>query len=442
MAADLFTSRLMGRRNSEVYAPPALTYGYIPHLTGEKTRPVVFEAHHFKKPNIPLASMKKHVALRVNNPTRRASIDLLEMLAPIAAEKFPRFVGCDLPSQTANDRLKQRYPIPDDAPLLGKGGYGKVVLVEDQKTKKKVAAKVNLEGTQFDLEELVKLNRVQGLPYVIALLNHFQLNEDQHVLILEAVGENLSTELRELGNKNNHMPLEKINDFMRKFLTCLAALHKAGITHCDLKTSNLFYSLTTGMMRVLDFGLSKHKDKDDFTDRVCNIQYRAPEVCLGAKYGTAVDIWSAGCILFRMFTNDYLFPDYSDAPIVNVSEETLTDPKLIQEARHLSLVQQICGAIPPRLIMEGDRADQFFGELPGYQYTFLFEPECPKSSIGEKIAAVNEVRKDPSTEMNDLFDLLGKMLDPDPTTRITAEDALKHRFLQKKPAAPLQPIKV
>lgn len=442
MAADLFTCRLMGRRNSEVYAPPALTYGYVPRLTGEKTQPVVFAAQHFKKPNTSSASLAKHVVVRENNLTRRASIHLFEVFDGIALRKFPRFVGCSLPPQEVNARLKQRYPIPDDAPVLGKGAFGRVLLIEDQKTKKKVAAKVNLEGREFDLEELVKLNRVQGLPYVIALLNHFQLSDTQHVLILEAVGDNLSTVLRELGNQKTHMPLEKIKDFMRKFLTCLAALHKEGIIHCDLKTSNLFYSLMTGMMRVLDFGLSKHRDKDDFTDRVCNIQYQAPEVCLGAKYGTAIDIWSAGCILYKMFANDYLFPDYSDEDIVNVVGDTLSDPYLVQEARHLSRVQQICGAIPPTLIMEGERSDQFFGELPGYQFTFLFEPECPKSSIREKIAGANATRNDPVPELADLCDLLERMLDPDPKTRITAEDALKHRFLQKKPSAPLQPMKI
>ena len=32
--------------------------------------------------------------------------------------------------------------------------------------------------------------------------------------------------------------------------------------------------------------------------------YRAPELTLGSRrYGTAVDMWSAGCVLAEMFTN-------------------------------------------------------------------------------------------------------------------------------------------
>jgi len=34
---------------------------------------------------------------------------------------------------------------------------------------------------------------------------------------------------------------------------------------------------------------------------------RAPEVIMRASYGTAVDVWSIGCILFELATGDQLF---------------------------------------------------------------------------------------------------------------------------------------
>lgn len=439
MSADLFTSRLVGRRYSDSFAPPALTHGYIPRMpSSEKTAELTLGKGHFQKPTISSSSMKEKVVVREKNLTRRASVDLLQMLHPIAAKQFPRHASCHLPTKAVNEKLKERYPIPPDARVLGEGGFGKVFEIVDQVTKKKVAAKVNLEGTVFDLEELVKLNRVQELPYVIALLNHFQLNEDQHVLILEEVGDNLSTALRELQQKKTSVPLDKIKDFMRKFLTSLASLHKEGITHGDLKTSNLFYSLHNGMMRLLDFGLSKHVDKDDFTSRVCNTQYRAPEVCLGAKYGPGVDIFSAGCILYKMFALENLFPVYSRKPLSNISDDLLLNPDLVEEAHHLSHIQQLLGPIPTDVIMEGERSQHFFAEFPGYKFSFLFKPECSKSSIREKIQAANDVRKDPVADRNDLCDLLEQMLDPNPQTRITALEALKHPFLQMKPMASLK----
>ena len=39
------------------------------------------------------------------------------------------------------------------------------------------------------------------------------------------------------------------------------------------------------------------------------LNFRPPEVLLGlARYGTAVDIWALGCILFEMGTGQPLFP--------------------------------------------------------------------------------------------------------------------------------------
>jgi serine/threonine protein kinase len=35
--------------------------------------------------------------------------------------------------------------------------------------------------------------------------------------------------------------------------------------------------------------------------------HRSPEVILGAKYGTAADMWSLACVVFELATGDFLF---------------------------------------------------------------------------------------------------------------------------------------
>lgn len=46
-----------------------------------------------------------------------------------------------------------------------------------------------------------------------------------------------------------------------------------------------------------------------YTEVVCTLWYRAPEVLLGAvEYGPAVDMWSVGCLMAEFLTKQPLFP--------------------------------------------------------------------------------------------------------------------------------------
>jgi len=49
-----------------------------------------------------------------------------------------------------------------------------------------------------------------------------------------------------------------------------------------------------------------------FTDDITTRQYRPPEVILGAKYSTPVDVWSVACLVFELVTGDYLFDPKQD----------------------------------------------------------------------------------------------------------------------------------
>jgi serine/threonine-protein kinase SRPK3 len=67
----------------------------------------------------------------------------------------------------------------------------------------------------------------------------------------------------------------------------------------------------TYKVKIADFGnacwIHEH-----FTNDIQTRQYRAPEVILGCKYSTAVDMWSMGCMVFEFATGDLLFEPKSD----------------------------------------------------------------------------------------------------------------------------------
>merc|ERR1719357_1886565 len=80
-------------------------------------------------------------------------------------------------------------------------------------------------------------------------------------------------------------------------------MHERGIIHRDLKPENLVYlDKKCEQICVTDFGLSKYMDYgQSLTNTACGTpQFIAPEVLRREKYGTQVDMWALGVILYIM----------------------------------------------------------------------------------------------------------------------------------------------
>jgi CTD kinase subunit alpha len=83
----------------------------------------------------------------------------------------------------------------------------------------------------------------------------------------------------------------------RDLLKGVDYIHSRGILHRDLKAANLLIT-RHGTLKLGDFGLARiynKRKKADYTNRVCTLLYRSPELMLGETvYGSELDIWSAG----------------------------------------------------------------------------------------------------------------------------------------------------
>ncbi|GLC58986.1 hypothetical protein PLESTB_001430000 [Pleodorina starrii] len=71
------------------------------------------------------------------------------------------------------------------------------------------------------------------------------------------------------------------------------------------------------LVKLCDFGFARHVYCSEpwygerYSSYVVTRYYRAPEVLVGCKYGTSVDIWSYGCTLAELATGRPLFPGAS-----------------------------------------------------------------------------------------------------------------------------------
>ena len=98
---------------------------------------------------------------------------------------------------------------------------------------------------------------------------------------------------------------------MQQLLRGLEHCHSCGVLHRDIKGSNLLID-NNGILKIADFGLASvfnPNQTQPLTSRVVTLWYRPPELLLGAThYGTAVDLWSSGCILAELYAGKPIMP--------------------------------------------------------------------------------------------------------------------------------------
>lgn len=110
-------------------------------------------------------------------------------------------------------------------------------------------------------------------------------------------------------------------------------MHSAEIVHRDLKPSNILLN-SDCIMKLADFGLARSvacKEEGEsviVSDYIATRWYRAPEILLGSQsYSKKVDMWSTGCILAEVLTEQVLFPGKSSLNQMELVIEFLGWPK-------------------------------------------------------------------------------------------------------------------
>uniref|UniRef100_A0A915DCS2 cyclin-dependent kinase n=1 Tax=Ditylenchus dipsaci TaxID=166011 RepID=A0A915DCS2_9BILA len=101
----------------------------------------------------------------------------------------------------------------------------------------------------------------------------------------------------------------QVASLVKQLLLALEHCHNLNFLHRDIKCANILIN-NRGELKLGDFGLARLFNKAErlYTNRVITLWYRPPELLLGQeKYGTEVDIWSAGCILGELFVKKPIF---------------------------------------------------------------------------------------------------------------------------------------
>lgn len=212
--------------------------------------------------------------------------------------------------------LDDRYEIVS---LLGEGGMGAVYRAR-QPGGPDVAVKVLHEelGDNAALRERFEreARALFGLehPNILHVLD-FGIHDGRPYLAMELLDGRPLDALVEDGP----LPPERAYELARQILRGLAFAHANGVLHRDLKAENVFVATDSAgqpVAKLLDFGLVKFTD-DERWGSSSNLTtqgaifgtpaYMAPEQCAGAPVDARGDVYSAGVILFELFTGVWPF---------------------------------------------------------------------------------------------------------------------------------------
>lgn len=158
--------------------------------------------------------------------------------------------------------------------VLGEGRYGKVSLVQDNKTYKFFAAKfINIDiisfrnkksitGIQQTIQEEVNiLRKLSDVDNIIKFDSVF-FDDRCVIIIMEYMNGLDMIEYKHDFLRNNNNPMNSMNPissdliihYMTSFCTAMAQVHDRGIIHNDIKPENIL--IAGNDLKIIDFGLS------------------------------------------------------------------------------------------------------------------------------------------------------------------------------------------
>ncbi|XP_031404900.1 probable serine/threonine-protein kinase At1g54610 isoform X2 [Punica granatum] len=283
---------------------------------------------------------------------------------------------------------------------IGQGTYSNVYRARDLDQRKIVALKkvrfdnLEPESVRFMAREIHILRRLDH-PNVIRLEG---LVTSRMSCSLYLVFEYMEHDLAGLASHPGLKFTEaQVKCYMQQLLRGLDHCHSRGVLHRDIKGSNLLID-NNGILKIADFGLASFYDPHQnhpLTSRVVTLWYRPPELLLGATYyGTAVDLWSTGCIVAELYAGKPIMPGRT-------------------EVEQLHKIFKLCGS-----------PSEDYWRKSKLPHATIFKPQQPYRRC------VAETFKDfPAPAL----DLVETLLSIDPADRGSAASALKSEFFTTNP---------
>ena len=299
--------------------------------------------------------------------------------------------------------------------FIDQGTYGMVFRAKCKSTGviyalKKVKLGPEAKKTGFPITALREINILLALNHAYVLKVHEMVvgSTPGNIFMVMDFHDTDIKECIEVSKPKLPFSISETKQIMSQLISAIEHVHSNWYLHRDLKTSNILYSNSKGSLCVCDFGMARKYGEPivAYTNEVVTLWYRAPELLLGSNlYTTALDMWSVGCIFAELVLGRPILPGEGEADQLNKvfrllgtpTEETWPGVSLLPNLSKLTWRTPSVGKL--------------------------------RETIPSNLSSFSS-----SVFLNDTgFDLLRRLLEMDPSKRISATEALQHPWLSKEP---------
>lgn len=211
--------------------------------------------------------------------------------------------------------------------VLGSGSMGTVYLAREVELRRLVAIKVPHPELAEDEQVRARFKR-EGLaaariihPGAATLYRVGALPDDTPYLVMEFLeGKTMDDVLAVQGSLNTNTALSVLD----QVASALAAAHKVGVVHRDIRPGNIMWDASTDRAVVTDFGIAGIMETGAETvtritragQKLGEVGFSSPEQLLGDTVTEAADVYSLGVLAHHLLTGEGPYDVRSTAQLV------------------------------------------------------------------------------------------------------------------------------
>ena len=211
-------------------------------------------------------------------------------------------------------------------------------------------------------------------PNIVRVLEVFEANNTIYYSMEYLSGGSLNDYVVQRGS----LPEQEAIGYIRQVGSALLYLHTNKMLHLDIKPSNIMLSQMSGMLKLIDFGLSKQYTSNDSLDETCTnlgagTTGYAPLEQADQKgereFAPTLDVYALGATYYKLLTGQ------TPASAISVLNRGLNTLPLVKKKVSQQSIMAIKAAMEPLQANRAQSVDVFLSMLPRVDDETVFAPK-------------------------------------------------------------------